>query len=71
VQLPLFEFTDISLLLFIGAVILLITDELSSAYYGPTVIIINKKRLHTAALTISLLFLITMAMDIIGIIIGS
>jgi len=61
-------FWDISLLLAITAIILLITSELISPYYGKVNIIINKKRLKNTALTFSFLFLITVTIRIISII---
>ena len=62
------SFWDISLLLAITSIILLITSELLSPYYGKTRICINKKRLKNAALTTSILFLTTVAIRIINII---
>lgn len=62
------SFWDISLLLAITAIILLITSELLSPYYGKVNILINKKRLKNVALTFSILFLITVAIRIISII---
>ena len=50
---------DISLLLAITAIVLLVTSELLSPYYGKTNLRINKKRLRNAALTTSTLFLAT------------
>jgi hypothetical protein len=70
-QLPPLTFTDLSLLLAVGAIILLITAELESPYYGLTNLTINKKKLRNAALTIGLLFLLTVAIKIINIIAGS
>jgi len=61
-------FWDISLILAITAIILLITSELLSPYYGKVNIPINKKRLKNVALTFSILFLITVAIRIISII---
>lgn len=66
-QFPL-GFSDISLWLATTAIILLITSELISPYYGRTNIPINKKRLRNAALVISSIFLITVAIRIVGII---
>jgi hypothetical protein len=57
-------FWDISLLLAITAIILLITSELLSSYYGKVNILINKKRLRNVALTVSTLFLTTVAIKI-------
>jgi len=62
------SFWDISLWLAITAIILLITSELISPYYGKTNLQINKKRLKNAALTIGILFLITVAIRIYSII---
>jgi len=63
------SFWDISLWLAITAIILLITSELISPYYGKTRILINKKRLKNAALAMSILFLVTVAIRIYGIIV--
>jgi hypothetical protein len=61
-------FWDISLLLAITAIILLITSELLSSYYGKVNILINKKRLRNTAIAVSVLFLITLAIRISSII---
>lgn len=61
-------FSDLSLLLAVTAIILLITSELLSPSYGNTNIYINNKRLKTAAVVVSILFLITLAIKIINII---
>ena len=63
-------FWDISLLLAVMAIILLITSELLSTYYGKINIRINRKRLKNAALATSALFLATVVIRIAGIIIG-
>ena len=70
-QLPPLTFSDLSLLLAVGAIILLITAELASPYYGLTNLTINKKKLQNAALTMGLLFLLTVAINIINIITSS
>jgi len=62
------SFWDISLLLAVTAIILLITSELVSPYYGKTNLIINKKRLRNIALAFSIVFLITVAIRIFDII---
>ena len=67
-QLPPLTFSDLSLLLVVGAIILLITTELASPHYGLTNLTINKKKLRNAALIIGLLFLVTVAIKIINII---
>ena len=66
-QFPL-SFWDISLWLAFTAIILLVTTELVSPYYGRTRLRINKKRLKNIALVISALFLISAAMRITEII---
>lgn len=63
-------FWDTSLWLAVTAIILLITSELISPYYGRTNLLINKKRLKNAALTVSILFLATVAIRIANIIIS-
>ena len=66
-QFPL-SFWDISLWLAITSIILLATSELLSPYYGQTNIIIDRKKLRTAALTLGLLFMFTVLIRIYGII---
>jgi len=61
-------FWDISLWLAVASIILLITSEMLSQRYGKINIQINKKRLRNAAITVSTLFLITVATRIINII---
>jgi len=67
VQFPL-SFWDISLWLAFIAIILLVTTELVSPYYGKTKLLINKKKLKNIALAISTLFLISAAIRITEII---
>ena len=66
-QFPL-NFLDISIWLAVTAIILLTTAELISPYYGKTNLLVNKKRLKRAALIMGTLFLITVAIQIYGII---
>ena len=66
-QFPL-SFWDISLWLAITAIILLVTSEMLSPYYGKVNIYINKKKLKNAALAVSILFLLTVAIRIVSII---
>ncbi len=68
---PPITFSDLSLLLAVGAIILFITSELASPYYGPTNLVINKKKLKKATLAISLLFLVTVVIRVIAIIMNS
>ena len=62
------DFWDMSLLLAITSVVLLLTSEMVSSYYGKINILINKKKLKNAAMTVSILFLITVAIRIISMI---
>ena len=61
-------FWDISLWLAMTAIILLITSELTSPYYGHTKLLIEKKKLRAAALVIGILFMVTFAIRIYGIV---
>jgi hypothetical protein len=62
------DFWNISLLTAITAIILLITSELLSPYYGKINIQISKKRLRNTSIAFSIIFLITVAVRIINII---
>ena len=70
-QLPPLTFTDASLLLAIGSIILLITAEFSSPDYGLTNLTINRRKLKNAAIATGTLFLVTVSIQLIGIIIGA
>lgn len=59
-------FDDVSLWLAIIALILLITSELLSPYYGRINIAINRRKLRHVALITSLLFLVTVAVRIVA-----
>jgi hypothetical protein len=59
---------DLSLLLAITALILLVTSELLSPYYGKVSLSINKRRLRNTALAFSILFLATVALRVASII---
>jgi hypothetical protein len=64
------SFSDTSLWLAVTAIILLVTSELISPYYGKTNLLINKKRLKNAALVVSGLFLVTVTIRVVDIIIS-
>jgi hypothetical protein len=64
------SFMDVSLWLAVTAIVLLITSELISPYYGRTRLAVNRKRLRNAALIMSVLFLVTVAVRIVNIIIN-
>jgi len=70
VQIPI-DFWNVSLWLAVTAIILLITAQIVSAYEGPGSLLVDKKRLKSAALVIGILFLVTVAIRIYGIIISS
>ena len=64
------DFWDVSLFLAVTSVILLITSELLSPYYGKIGMRVNKRRLQNAAVVVSILFLATVAIKIIAIILA-
>ena len=68
-QLPPLTFTDVTLLLAVGAVILIITVELCSPYNGLTNLVLNKRKLRSVALALSFIFFITIAIRTLAIII--
>jgi uncharacterized membrane protein len=55
---------DISLWLAIMAIMLLITSEMLSPYYGKINIQVNRKKLRIVALVVSILFLVTLVIDV-------
>lgn len=61
-------FADISLWLAITAIILLMTSELISPYYGQANLLINKGKLRTIALIMGILFMLTVALRIYSIV---
>ena len=62
--------SDISLLLAVESIVLLITSELISPYYGAVNLKISKKKLRNAAVAMSTLFLVTVATRIAGILLN-
>ena len=62
--------SDISLLLAVESIVLLITSELISPYYGAVNLKISKKKLRNAAIAMSALFLVTVATRIAGILLN-
>jgi len=62
-------FWDLSLWTAVTAIILLITSELLSPWYGRTGIMIDRKRLRLVALIFALIFLATVAYRVYEIII--
>jgi hypothetical protein len=64
--LPPLSYWDVSLLLALGAIVLLIAIEFTSLYYGRTNLVLNRKKLRNVTLLVSILFLITVGVKIIG-----
>jgi hypothetical protein len=65
-QLPPLTFLDVSLLLALGALILLITLELTSPYHGITRLAVNRRKLRNVSILVAALFLITISIRLIG-----
>ena len=70
-QIPPLTYTDISLLLAMGAIILFITAEYISPHCGQTNLTINKRKLKNAATAAGTLFLINLVISVISIITGT
>jgi zinc transporter ZupT len=68
--LPPLDFTDVSVALAAGALILLVTAELFPSYFEPNGFLVNKKRLQNAAVAAGILFLATVAYKIISIVLS-
>ncbi len=66
--LPPLNFTDISILLAIGAIVLLITAQLSSPTYGQNNLTINLRKLRNVTLFTIALFSLTVVIKILSII---
>ena len=66
-----FDFWNISLWLAVSGIILLITAQLVSAYDGKATLLIDQRKLKTAAVIMGILFLATTAIRIYGIITSS
>ncbi|MCW4024984.1 MAG: hypothetical protein NWF01_08120 [Candidatus Bathyarchaeota archaeon] len=66
-QLPPLVFTDVSLLFAVCSIILLITAELSSSYYGQTKLDCNREKLKNSAYAAGVIFLITAVMRMVGV----
>lgn len=61
---------DISLLLAVESIVLLVTSELLSPYYGAENLKINKKRLRNTSIAMSASFLVTTAIRVVGILLN-
>ena len=62
---------DLALWIAFAAIILLITSELLSPYYGRIGLVIEKKNIRRVALILGMLFLASVALQIYGIIMFS
>jgi len=62
------DFWNISLWLAVSGIILLITAQLVSVYDGKATLLIDQRKLKTAAVIMGILFLATVAIRIYGII---
>jgi len=62
------DFWNISLWLAVSGIILLITAQLVSAYDGKATLLIDQRKLKTAAVIMGILFLVTVAIRIYGIV---
>ncbi len=71
VQLPPLDLTDASILLAIGAILLLVTAQISPAFSEITDFTLDKKKLDIAAIATGFLFLATIVIRVINIIIGA
>jgi hypothetical protein len=69
-QLPPVNFSDISLLLAVSTIVILITIEISSTYYGRTNLILERQKLQTVGICIFAAFLVAVAIQVINIIIA-
>jgi hypothetical protein len=70
-QPPQIFFSDINLLLIIGAITLLVAAELTSPYHGLLNLKINKKKLQNAAIATGIVFLLALSMQIAFIVMSS
>ena len=61
---------DLSLVLAVTAIVLLVTSEILSPYYGAANLKISRKRLRNSAITTSTLFLVTVVIRIATMIYG-
>ncbi|MCW4009022.1 MAG: hypothetical protein NWF05_00165 [Candidatus Bathyarchaeota archaeon] len=67
-QIPPLEYMDVALLLALGAIVFLITLELTSPYHGLTNLAINRKKLRNVTWVVGTLFLIIVLVRVISIV---
>jgi hypothetical protein len=68
---PPLSLTDLSLFTAILAVILSLTSELLSPYYGSTGIVMDRKRFRNVALLVAMIFISSVALRIGQILMGT
>jgi hypothetical protein len=61
---------DVSLVLAVTAIVLLVTSEILSPYYGAANLKISKKRLRNSAIATSIIFLVTVVIRIATMVYG-
>ena len=69
-QIPL-DFYNVSLWFAVTGLVLLITAQVASAYDGNATILIDQRKLKNTAMVMGVLFLVTVAMRIYGIVIST
>ena len=63
------SYLDVSLIIAVIAIILFVTSEMLSSYYGKVDMLIDKKKLRNASVAVLIIFLITMALRIIAVVV--
>ena len=63
------SFNDINLWLAFTAIVLLVTSELVSQAYGKTNFYLDRKRLRRAGIAVSVIFLLSLALRIVGLVV--
>jgi hypothetical protein len=66
-MLPQLGFTDVCFLFAVGSILLLITAELSSSFYGQTNLKVDRQKLKNAAYAAGVVFLIIAVIRIVTI----
>lgn len=61
-------FDDVTLLVAVGSIVVLITAELSSPYYGQTTLTINRQKIRNTGYLLAAVFVIFMVIRLLTII---
>ena len=67
-QLPLVDFTDLSIFLAISGILLLVTAQISPAFFKLTDTVVDKKKLDNAAVITGVMFLATVVIRVMSVI---